>query len=67
MDFATGVYLSEAIAFLGFCLGWCSNFVGSKSGQKQSVKLLQDMVYSSIQHPPTPPPTAAHCLYILYI
>ncbi len=20
-----------------FCLGWCSNFVGSESGQKQSV------------------------------
>jgi hypothetical protein len=29
---------------LGFCLGWCINFVGSESGQKQSVKLLQNMV-----------------------
>jgi hypothetical protein len=27
---------------LGFCLGRCSNFVGSESGQKQSVKLLQN-------------------------
>jgi hypothetical protein len=42
-----------------FCLGWCSNFVGSKSGQKQSVKLLQSIVYNTIQHPPrapAPPP-----------
>jgi hypothetical protein len=36
-----------------FCLGWCSNFVGSKSGQKQSVKLLQNMVYNTT-HPPPP-------------
>jgi hypothetical protein len=39
-------------SLLVICLGWCSNFVGSESGQKQSVKLLQNMVYSSIQHPP---------------
>ena len=31
-----------------------SNFVGSESGQKQSVKLLQNMAYSTFQHPPTP-------------
>ncbi len=43
-----------------FCLGWGSNFVGSESGQKKSVKLLQNMVYNTTQHPP---PTAAHCLY----
>ncbi len=41
---------------LGFCLGWCSNFVGSESGQKQSAKLLQNMVSSTTQHPPPPPP-----------
>ncbi len=44
--------------------------VGSESGQKQSVKLLQNMVYNTTQHPQPPsppPPTAAHCLYILYI
>jgi hypothetical protein len=28
----------------------------SESGQKQSVKLLQSMVYSTIQHPPPPLP-----------
>ncbi len=37
-----------------FCLGWCSNFVGSESGQKQSVKLLQNMVYNTTQNPPPP-------------
>ncbi len=35
-----------------FCLRWCSNFVGSESGQKQIVKLLQNMVYNTTQHPP---------------
>jgi hypothetical protein len=42
-----------------YFLGWFSNFVGSESGQKQSVKLLQDMVYDTTQHPrppPLPPP-----------
>jgi hypothetical protein len=38
---------------LGFCLGWSSNFVGSESGQIQSVKLLQNMASSRTQHPPT--------------
>jgi hypothetical protein len=46
-------------SLLGFCLGWCSNFVGSESVQKQSVKLLQNMVYLN--------PTATHCLYLLYV
>ncbi len=41
-------------SLLVICLGWCSNFVGSESGQKQSVKLLQNMGYSTIQHPPRP-------------
>ncbi len=36
--------------------GAWSNFVGSESGQKQSVKLLQNMVYNTIQHPPPLPP-----------
>ena len=48
-----------------FVWGGGSNFVGSESGQKQSVKLLQNMVYSTIQHPPTPP-SDTHCLYKLY-
>ncbi len=37
--------------------------VGSESGQKQSVKLQQNMVYSTIH----PPPPDTHCLYIPYI
>ncbi len=32
------------LPLLGFCLGWSRNLVGSESGQKQSVKLLQNMV-----------------------
>jgi hypothetical protein len=39
---------------LGFCLGWPSNFVGSESGQIQSVKLLQNMVSNRDEHPPPP-------------
>ncbi len=38
---------------LGFCLGWCRNFVGSESCQKESVKIQQ--IWSSTQlKPPTP-------------
>jgi hypothetical protein len=44
---------------LFFCLGWSSNFVGSESGQIQSVKLLQDMVSKKTQHPPPPKPQTA--------
>jgi hypothetical protein len=52
--------------YWSFLLGVVKQFfVGSESGQKQSVKLLQNMVYNTIQHPPPPPDT--HCLYILYI
>jgi hypothetical protein len=39
----------------GFCLGWSSIFVGSESGQKQSVKLLQNMASNTTQYPPPPP------------
>jgi hypothetical protein len=49
-----------------FFLGWCSNFVCSES-QKQSVKLLQNVVYNTTQTPPPPHPTATHCLFILYV
>ncbi len=52
-------------SLLVFLFGWCSYFVGSQSGQKQSAKLLQNMVYNTTQHPP--PPTATHCLDILYV
>ncbi len=44
---------------LGFCLGWCSNFVGSETGQIQIVKLLQNMV--SNRTPYCPP---LHTVYI---
>jgi hypothetical protein len=30
-------------SLLVICLGWCSNIVGSESGEKQSVKLLQNI------------------------
>jgi hypothetical protein len=45
------------------CLGWCNNFVGSESGQKQSVQLLQNIVYNTTQ----PPIPHNHTLSILYI
>jgi hypothetical protein len=39
-----------------FCLEWCCHFVGSESGQTQSVKLLENMVYNTV------------CLmYLLYV
>jgi hypothetical protein len=47
-------------SLLVICLGWCSNFAGSESGQKQSVKILQKMFYSTIQHPPQ---SHTHILY----
>jgi hypothetical protein len=57
------------VVFTGnFCLGWCSNFVGPESGQKQSVKLLQNMVYNTTQHPhllPPQPPTV--CIYCAFL
>ncbi len=40
---------------LGFRLGLSSNFVGSESGQIQSVKLLQNMVSNTTQQPPPVP------------
>jgi hypothetical protein len=49
---------------LGFCLGWSSNFVGSGSGQIQSVKLLQNMISNKTKH--SHPLQATHCLKILY-
>ncbi len=48
------------------CGRWCSNLVGSESGQKQSVKLLQTMFYNTTQHLP-PPPHNHTCLFILYV
>jgi hypothetical protein len=48
------------------CLGWGSDFVGSESGQRQSVQLLQNTVWSTTQlntcHPP--PPSHSHTLSV---
>ncbi len=46
-----------------FCLGWWSNLVGSASGQKQSVKFLQNMV-NTAQFTPPPPPPLRHSLSV---
>jgi hypothetical protein len=50
---------------LGFCLGWSSNSVGSKSGQIQSVNLLQNMVSNTSQHSPTPSERHTVCTTVL--
>ena len=51
-DFAAGVYPSEAPSPpTEICLGWCSNSVGSESGQKESVNLLQDLVSNRTPYP----------------
>ncbi len=60
-DFAAGVYLSETHSPLRVCLGWSSNFVGSESGQIQSVKLFQNMVSNRT---PQPPPSSSHSLSV---
>jgi hypothetical protein len=52
--------MSEAPSFPRFCLGWPSYFVGSESGQKQRVKLLQKMVSNRTQ---TPSPSQPHTLW----
>jgi hypothetical protein len=50
---------------LDFCMGWSSNFLGSVSGQIQSVKLCRIWSLKS-KHPPPPPFPATHCPHILY-
>jgi hypothetical protein len=52
---------------LVFCLGWCSTFVGSESGQFLRVLLrAKIMVSNTNQHPPHSLP-ATYCLNILTI
>jgi hypothetical protein len=53
----------SSLLFFFLFLGWCSNFVASEYGQKQSVKFLQNMVYNTTN---TPPPTATHTLRLLW-
>ncbi len=50
---------------LGFCLGWSSNFLGSESGQIQSVKILR-WPPTQLNTPPPHPLSATYCLYILF-
>jgi hypothetical protein len=41
---------------LGFCLGWYSNFLGSESGQKQSVTPAEyGLSLAQLYNPPNPP------------
>jgi hypothetical protein len=49
-----------------FVWGGVAIFCRFEFGPKQSVKLLQNMVYNTTQHYP-PPPKATHCLYIMYV
>ncbi len=44
--------MSSLLVFLFW--GGVAIFVGSESGQKQSVKLLQNFVYNTTRHPPPP-------------
>ncbi len=44
-----------------YCLGWSGNFIGSESGQIQSVQLLQNVVSNRTQHPPPP---LSHTLFV---
>jgi hypothetical protein len=54
-----------------FCLGWCSNFVGSESGQKQSVKLTPAEYgltsYNTTQQPPPPHSHTLSLYTVLYV
>jgi hypothetical protein len=54
--------IPECRIYWCFCLGWSSNFVGYEFGQKQSVKLLQNMVYNTTQHPHP----HSHTLYVYF-
>jgi hypothetical protein len=48
-----------------FLFGVVYQFVGSESGQKESVKLLQNMFYNTTQHPATPQPHTV-CIYYTF-
>jgi hypothetical protein len=52
------------VVFTGvFDWGCCSNYVGSGSGQRRSVKFLQNMVYNTTQHPHPLPHSQTLSLY----
>jgi hypothetical protein len=50
--FTAGVYMSEALSLLGFCLGCSSNFVGSESFHIHSVYLLYMLHTTRSTSPP---------------
>ncbi len=56
------IFFSSPYTFFNLCVPIAQQ-PGSESGQKQSVKLLQNMVYSTIQHPHPSPQTHAVCIY----
>jgi hypothetical protein len=57
-----GVYLSEAHSPPRFLYVLVRNFLRSESGQIQCVKLLQNMVSNTFQHPtPSQPHTVCIC------
>ncbi len=60
------VFLCLRPPSIDFCLGRSINFVGSESGQKQSVKLLQNMVSNTTQHHPTPSQPHTVCVTVAY-
>ncbi len=65
IDFAAGVYLSEAPSPPRFLFEVIQQIcIGSESGKIQSVKLLQNMVSTTVQQPHPLP--ATHCLYLLW-
>ncbi len=64
---AAGVSLSEApspLRVLFFGVVWCSNFVGSESGQKQSFKTPAEYGLQHNSTPPPPPPSRSHTLSV---
>jgi hypothetical protein len=58
MDFAAGVYLSDASSPPRFCLGRSSNFLGSESGQ------IQTAAEYGLQQDSAPPPPPSHTLSV---
>jgi hypothetical protein len=64
-ELCCSVYLSQAPSHPMFLFGVVKQFVGFESGQKESVKLLQNMISNTNQQPPSPPPSS-HTLYTVY-
>jgi hypothetical protein len=51
---------------LGYCLGWSSNFVGSLSGQMQSVNFAEYGLQAlNTPHSPPPSHSLSVCLYCI--